>query len=321
MTSSAKPSSIEKGSLLDDLDGERGGKMSRCGRCGAHEDDVPCGCNQRIGDWILTASGIHYYPLDPRKAEVSLDDVAHALSQQCRFGGHTRRKNDAPRHYSVAEHAVYASFIAEAAGCGKEVQLRTLHHDSPEGVLVDLPRPVKKAPEMAFYEEVETRNMDVMADALGLMPMSHPVVDMADELMLAIEMRDLMPFASLDEESRTRFMSLIERARKDLWALTGDISAERARLLVMDMIDLGIERPFLPSAYHWKQAFLARDRAIRGAVGADHMIRIQKDTSTMEGCDAELARRMKQGETGPKRCSCQGKDAACGDCSGRGWVL
>lgn len=91
----------------------------------------------RKGDYLLTANGVHYYPLDPHRDDVRLDDVAHSLSQQCRFSGFTRKKDGTPRHYSVAEHTIYASFIVQAAGCGKEVQLRTLHHDSPESVCVD----------------------------------------------------------------------------------------------------------------------------------------------------------------------------------------
>ena len=54
----------------------------------------------RKGDWILTYSGIEFWPLDPRPEDVRIEDIAHALSMQCRFAGHC------DRFYSVAEHSI-----------------------------------------------------------------------------------------------------------------------------------------------------------------------------------------------------------------------
>lgn len=44
----------------------------------------------RKGDWMTTFSGVQFWPLDPRREEIRLEDIAHSLSQQCRFAGHTR---------------------------------------------------------------------------------------------------------------------------------------------------------------------------------------------------------------------------------------
>ena len=52
----------------------------------------------RIGDWMQTYSGKRYYPVDPRIEDVDINDIAHALSHLCRYGGHCSR------FYSVAEH-------------------------------------------------------------------------------------------------------------------------------------------------------------------------------------------------------------------------
>lgn len=277
----------------------------------------------RKGGYILTASGVHYYPLDPRPEDVQLDDVAHSLSQQCRFGGHTHERDGSPRHYSVAEHAIYVSFVVQAFGFDEHVTLRALHHDSPEGYLVDLPRPIKKDPRMSFYEEAEALNMTAMESPLGLradhLRADHPIIDAAAQLMLAIEMRDLMNHNSNP--------SMIEEARADLMKLSGSLESQRSKLLVFDMIDLGIERPFLHSMYHWKDAFLARDRAIRNmgkpeGLLVDRMIKLQPEPvpNTLEGADREIARRMALGDAGPKRCHCEGRIVSCIDCDGKGWV-
>ena len=46
---------------------------------------------QRIGDWIQVYSGAAFWPLDPRPHEIQPEDIAHALSLLCRFGGHCKR--------------------------------------------------------------------------------------------------------------------------------------------------------------------------------------------------------------------------------------
>lgn len=46
---------------------------------------------QRRGDWIQTFTGQQFWPLDPLVEEVHLEDIAHALSNLCRFTGHALR--------------------------------------------------------------------------------------------------------------------------------------------------------------------------------------------------------------------------------------
>lgn len=42
------------------------------------------------GDWIQTYTNKQFWPLDPRPEDVCIEDIAHALSLQCRFTGHVR---------------------------------------------------------------------------------------------------------------------------------------------------------------------------------------------------------------------------------------
>ena len=89
--------------------------------------------SERVGDWIQTMSGVIFYPLDPRPEEIRIEDIAHALSHQCRFAGHCRE------FYSVAEHSVRVS-----RELPQEFMLWGLLHDASEAYLVDLPRPIKR---------------------------------------------------------------------------------------------------------------------------------------------------------------------------------
>ena len=62
---------------------------------------------QRKGDWMQTATGGVFWPVDPRPEDVEIEDIAHALSLICRYCGHVRE------FYSVAQHSV---LVARAAG-------------------------------------------------------------------------------------------------------------------------------------------------------------------------------------------------------------
>lgn len=98
------------------------------------------------GDWIQTAGGRQFWPMDPQPDEVFIDDIAHALSMLCRYGGHCLR------FYSVAEHCVLLSRIAEP-----EFKLWALLHDASEAYLVDVPRPIK--PFLHGYSTAEAKIM------------------------------------------------------------------------------------------------------------------------------------------------------------------
>lgn len=137
--------------------------------------DVP-----RKGNWMLTYSGVAYYPIDPRPSEVNIRDIAHSLSMQCRYNGHCRD------FYSVAEHSVYVSRLVPP-----EHSLVGLLHDAPEAYVTDVPRPLK--PYLYNYTELEKINERVIADAFDL-PYGIPqCVHEADLDICRTEMDLLMP--------------------------------------------------------------------------------------------------------------------------------
>lgn len=98
----------------------------------------------RAGDWMQVYSGKQFWPLDPRAEEIEIEDIAHALSMQCRYAGHVKS------FYSVAEHSV---LISQAVP--EEFALWGLLHDASEAYLVDIPRPIK--PFLAVYKVWEAQ--------------------------------------------------------------------------------------------------------------------------------------------------------------------
>ena len=137
---------------------------------------------ERKGDWIQTYSGLVMYPLDPRPEEISIGDIAHALSNLCRFTGHCKQ------FYSVAEHSVRVSHA-----CDPTDALWGLLHDAPEAYIADMSRPVKRyAPFGETYQKIEEQLMGVIADTFHLHPKMPASVKYADTVLLMTEKRDLM---------------------------------------------------------------------------------------------------------------------------------
>jgi len=145
---------------------------------------------------IPTFTGRWFTPLDPRVEDVEIIDIAHALANECRFTGHTKR------FYSVAQHSVLVSSIAaraaQAKECGKSyiqtVALWGLLHDAAEAYLRDFSRPLKHgwAGVGAAYRAVENRIMDAVCDKFELPHAMPAEVREADERLGTTEWRDLM---------------------------------------------------------------------------------------------------------------------------------
>lgn len=138
--------------------------------------------DNRNGDWIQTYTGKMFWPVDPRTEEIFIEDIAHALSLLCRFGGHVRR------FYSVAEHSVRVSQAVP-----DDCALWGLLHDATEAYLVDLPRPIKRHSSLGTeYLAIEGRLLEAVATRFGLVMPEPEYVHAADAVLLRTEQRDLM---------------------------------------------------------------------------------------------------------------------------------
>lgn len=140
----------------------------------------------RYGNWIETYSGIKFWPLDPRPEEVSLVDIAHALSMLCRANGHCKY------FYSVAQHSI--NVYKELAACGHSprVQLLGLLHDASEAYLSDITRPVKQF--LPQYIDFERTLQATIFQVFDVIPTEQElkIVSHADNTLLAFEVRMLM---------------------------------------------------------------------------------------------------------------------------------
>jgi hypothetical protein len=127
--------------------------------------------------WIQTYTGKKFYLTDPTPDMVCLEDIAHALSMQCRFAGHTKQ------FYSVAQHSILvANLITE-----DELKIYGLLHDASETYLVDIPKPLKQL--IPKYKSLEIRAMKAIAAKFNLSIDSFydSIVTTADLTALRIE--------------------------------------------------------------------------------------------------------------------------------------
>ena len=141
--------------------------------------------DKRKGNSIQTFTDKRFWPLDPRAEDVCIEDIAHALSNKCRFSGHTKE------FYSVAQHSVIVSLA-----CNPEDALWGLLHDASEAYLVDLPSPLKILPEFAWFKKVERKVEIAICKHFNLSIQQPESTHYADKVALVTEKRDVMPPAS-----------------------------------------------------------------------------------------------------------------------------
>lgn len=130
--------------------------------------------------YIETYTGKLFHIENP--VNIDIEDIAHSLSMQCRYTGHSSR------FYSVAEHSVLVSYIVDS-----KFAKSALLHDASEAYISDISSPFK--PLLENYKELEDRIMLSVADTFDLPPNFHEAdaVKLADVQALKLEAFYLVP--------------------------------------------------------------------------------------------------------------------------------
>ena len=130
-------------------------------------------------DCIRTYTGVYIDVFNPKIEQIKIADIAHSLSNQCRFAGHL------PYFYSVAQHSINCAYIVSPTH-----KLAALLHDAAEAYILDVPKPIKSR--MPIYNELEDNLMRLIAEKFGFeYPLDKAVKD-ADKIALEWEWRKLM---------------------------------------------------------------------------------------------------------------------------------
>ncbi len=135
---------------------------------------------------IETYSGLAFDLRDPSPKMVCLTDVAHALSNTCRYNGHCSK------FYSVAEHSVHVANFIHALDFGPDVAFAALMHDGCEAYTGDFPSPFKWAvPELKAIENLVQCAVNAY---FGIDPehSKHEVIEETDKRIVVDERKKLM---------------------------------------------------------------------------------------------------------------------------------
>lgn len=141
--------------------------------------------------WMYVGKNTKFYPFNPSVESISIDDIAHSLSKQCRFLGHLSG------FYSVAEHSIHVAncvqrYFYNDKSYGMFVKYALLH-DATETYIGDMSSPLKHLfPE---YQKLEKSIMEVIAKKFNLIwPVPTAMLDITkyfDKLLLSTEVRKL----------------------------------------------------------------------------------------------------------------------------------
>jgi hypothetical protein len=135
------------------------------------------------GPYLQTVSGRWVNPFDPDPDQLDAADIARALANQGRFGGHCRS------FYSVAQHSVIVSELVEQRGGDTEDVFAALMHDATEAYLGDMPHPLKHRSALgAAFKAAEDHLEQALRDRFRIKP-DVPEIKPADRALLATERR------------------------------------------------------------------------------------------------------------------------------------
>jgi 5'-deoxynucleotidase YfbR-like HD superfamily hydrolase len=88
--------------------------------------------------FIETYTGRKFHPFNPQKEDISIIDIAHGLSNICRYGGHSKF------FYSVGQHSCLLAYYVESILKEEPIKcLQMLMHDAAEAYIGDTQSPIK----------------------------------------------------------------------------------------------------------------------------------------------------------------------------------
>lgn len=207
---------------------------------------------RKDNQYIRTYTGVKFYPLHPEPDEINIEDIAHALSNNCRWGGHCRY------FYPVAQHSVFVTrLLSEHRLCG-------LLHDAAEAYLMDMPSPIKR--QMPEYTAIEDNLMEVVARKFGFEWPKSASVTGADRVALYCERKVLFPKISPEgclTQTALDFMSLEDM--ENFCYRIKPVLPDNAETLFLEMFERLQREPIYQIEYAkaWNQGCLHR-RSVSG---------------------------------------------------------
>lgn len=167
-------------------------------------------------------SGVLFNLAQPVASEVSMQDVAHHLSNICRFNGGT------DSFYSVAEHSIMVQACLAHRGASTRLQMAGLLHDAHEAYVGDIITPVKKMLGKRYRDIV--RNIDyAVCEKFGVTYddlHAHEVWE-CDQIMLSVEAQYMMCSAGEGEPWNLMQVTRLEQSLLRPQRMNPSVAKER----------------------------------------------------------------------------------------------
>lgn len=171
-----------------------------------------------------TNSGLVFDFANPTEDMIDIEDIAHALSQLCRFTGHC------DRFYSVAEHSLIGALIFMERG-QDELAFEFLMHDAHEAYVGDLSTNLKKL--CPDFKVVEERVDKLIRKKYYMQEVIPAEVKRMDVTMLATEKKNLLYNHRFSEWNALKDVEILE---EDLVA--EGLTIKEVRQLFLDTFDM-----------------------------------------------------------------------------------
>lgn len=138
---------------------------------------------------MCTYSGKRFNPIDPNVDDISIVDIAHSLSNVCRYGGQCKE------FYSVAQHSVICSWEADYS-----LKKKLLMHDASEAYIGDIIAPLKVTEQYAFYREIEDRLMRAVYQRFDLPNDTEEEAEEIHRIDMLVRHTEMRDFGSIPKE-------------------------------------------------------------------------------------------------------------------------
>lgn len=153
--------------------------------------------------WFTTFTGKVFGPRECEPSDICVEDIAHSLSNICRYGGHCKT------FYSVAEHCERLTLLVPPP-----LKIHALLHDAPEALTGcgDVVSMIKHNvfPVIGTFEKILLNKVYQRFELCILTAQGEHELSKAENVLLAMEVRDLM------HESCLAYWTLPELPKKDV---------------------------------------------------------------------------------------------------------
>lgn len=119
-----------------------------------------------------------------KEDDICIEDIAHHLSQTCRYNGGTKR------FYSVAEHTIYLVRQAIKDGVPTDIQKQVLLHDAAEAYIGDLVYHLKA--QFPLFRDMDTLITSTIMKKFGVISTDFTYCKEIDRRICIDEMYQLM---------------------------------------------------------------------------------------------------------------------------------